>query len=82
MALSSGTRVGVYDIIKAYMKNPRGIKGNADTTFTVKNGGVGYAPLSKKVSKKDKAFITKKVNAIAALIASGKIKVPTTYKGA
>jgi basic membrane protein A and related proteins len=74
--------VGVYDIIKAYMKNPSSIKGNADTTFTVKNGGVGYAPLSKKVSKKDAAFITKKVNAIAKLIANGKIKVPTTYKGA
>jgi basic membrane protein A len=69
--------VGVYDMIKAYMKNPSSIKGSADTTFTVKNGGVGYAPLSKKVSKKDKAFITKKVNAIAAQIASGKIKPPT-----
>jgi basic membrane protein A len=74
--------VGVYDLIKAYMKNPNSIKGNADTTFTVKNGGVGYAPLSKKVSKKDRAFITKKVNAIAKQIASGKIKVPTTYPGA
>jgi basic membrane protein A and related proteins len=69
--------VGVYDMIKAYMKNPSSIKGNADTTFTVKNGGVGYAPLSTKVSKKDKALITKKVNAIAAQIASGKITPPT-----
>jgi basic membrane protein A and related proteins len=74
--------VGVYDIIKQYMQNPNSIKGNADTTFTVKNGGVGYAPLSKKVSKKDRAFITKKVNAVATLIAKGKIKVPTTYPGA
>jgi basic membrane protein A and related proteins len=73
---------GVYDIIKAFHNNPDSIKGNADTTFTVKNGGVGYAPLSKKVSKKDNAFITKKVNAIAKLIAKGKIKVPTTYPGA
>jgi putative N-acetylmannosamine-6-phosphate epimerase len=64
------------------MQNPNSIKGNADTTFTVKNGGVGYAPLSKKVSKKDKALITKKVNAVAKLIAKGKIKVPTTYPGA
>jgi basic membrane protein A and related proteins len=69
--------VGVYDIIKQYKKNPNSIKGGADTTFTVKNGGVGYAPLSKKVSKKDRASITKKVNAIAAKIASGKIKPPT-----
>jgi basic membrane protein A and related proteins len=74
--------VGVFDIIKAFHKNPNGIKGNADTTFTVKNGGVGYAPLSKKVSKKDNAFITKKVKKIAKLIANGKIKVPTTYPGA
>jgi basic membrane protein A and related proteins len=74
--------VGVYDIIKQFKTNPASIKGNADTTFTVKNGGVGYAPLSKKVSKKDRTFITKKVNAIAKLIAKGKIKVPTTYKGA
>ena len=74
--------VGVYDIIKAFKKNPNGIKGNADTTFTVKNGGVGYAPLSTKVSKKDRALITKKVNAIAKKIAKGKIKPPTTYPGA
>jgi basic membrane protein A len=73
---------GVYDIIKAFKKNPSSVKGNADTTFTVKNGGVGYAPLSKKVSKKDRALITKKVNAIAKKIAKGKIKVPTTYPGA
>jgi basic membrane protein A and related proteins len=74
--------VGVYDIIKAFKKNPNGVKGNADTTFTVKNGGVGYAPLSTKVSKKDRALITKKVNAIAKMIAKGKIKPPTTYPGA
>jgi basic membrane protein A and related proteins len=75
-------QVGVYDIIKQFKNNPSSIKGNADTTFTVKNHGVGYAPLSKKVSKKDRALITKKVNAIAKKIAKGKIKVPTTYPGA
>jgi basic membrane protein A len=69
--------VAVYDLIKQFKKNPSSIKGNADTTFTAKNGGVGYAPLSKKVSKKDRAFITKKTNAILAKIASGKIKPPT-----
>jgi basic membrane protein A and related proteins len=74
--------VGVYDLIKAFKTNPASIKGNKDTTFTVKNGGVGYAPLSTKVSKKDRALITKKVNAIATLIAKGKIKPPTTYPGA
>jgi basic membrane protein A and related proteins len=74
--------VGVYDLIKQFKKNPSSVKGSADTTFTVKNGGVGYAPLSKKVSKKDRTYITNKVNAIAKLIAKGKIKVPTTYPGA
>ena len=69
--------VAVYDLIKQFKKHPSGIKGNADTTFTAKNGGVGYAPLSKKVSKKDRALITKKTNQILAQIASGKIKPPT-----
>jgi basic membrane lipoprotein Med (substrate-binding protein (PBP1-ABC) superfamily) len=69
--------VAVYDLIKQFKKNPGGIKGNADTLFTAKNHGVGYAPLSKKVSKKDRAFITNKTNAILAKIASGKIKPPT-----
>jgi len=74
--------VGVYNIIKAFKKNPASITANKDTTFTLKNGGLGYAPLSTKVSKKDSALITKKVNAIATLIAKGKIKPPTTYPGA
>jgi basic membrane protein A and related proteins len=69
--------VAVYDLIKAYTKSPSSIKGNADTVFTAKNGGVGYAPLSTSVSKKDRTLITKKTNAILALIASGKIKPPT-----
>ena len=69
--------VAVYSLIKAYQKKPSSIKGNTDTLFTAKNGGVGYAPLSKKVSKKDRALITKKTNAILQKIASGKIKPPT-----
>jgi basic membrane protein A len=69
----------VYQVIQQYTKNPNSIKGNADTVFNVKNGGVGYAPLSAKVSKKDKATIIKKVNAIQTLIAKGKIKPPTKF---
>jgi basic membrane protein A and related proteins len=69
--------VAVYDLIKQFKKSPSKVKGNADTTFTAKNGGVGYASLSKKVSKKDRSFITKKTNRILAQIASGKIKPPT-----
>jgi basic membrane protein A and related proteins len=69
--------VSVFDTIKEYAKDPNGFKGGTDELFDLKSGGVGYAPLSKKVSKKDRAFITKKVNAIEKLIASGKIVPPT-----
>jgi basic membrane protein A len=69
--------VAVYLAIKQYETNPGGFAGNADTVFDAKNGGVGYAPLSKKVSAKDKAYIIPKVNKILAQIASGKIVPPT-----
>lgn len=68
--------VAVYDAIKQFQTNPAGLTGNADTVFNVKNGGVGYAPLSSKVSAADRAYITAKVNAIAKQIASGKIVPP------
>ena len=69
--------VSVFDTIKEYAANPTGFKGGTDETFDLKNGGVGYAPLSAKVSKADRITITKKVNAISALIAAGKIVPPT-----
>ena len=69
--------VAVYLAIKQFRSNPAGLKGNADTVFDAKNGGVGYAPLSKKVSKADRAYITPRVNAILRQIASGKIVPPT-----
>jgi basic membrane lipoprotein Med (substrate-binding protein (PBP1-ABC) superfamily) len=71
--------VAVFNIIKQYKANPASVKGNADTTFDVKNGGVGYAPLSKKVPLALRNSITTKVNNIAKLIANGTIKVPTSY---
>jgi len=67
----------VYLAIKQYAANPNAFKGNTDTVFNAKNGGVGYAPLSKNVSAADRATITKKTNAILALIASGKIVPPS-----
>jgi basic membrane protein A len=67
----------VFLAIKQFASNPNSITGNADTVFDAKNGGVGYAPLSKKVSKADRAFILPKVNKILSQIASGKIVPPT-----
>ena len=67
----------VYLAIKDYATNPGGFQGNTDTVFDAKNGGVGYAPLSKKVSKADRAYILPRVNKILQQIASGKIKPPT-----
>jgi basic membrane protein A and related proteins len=66
----------VFLAIKQYASTGS-IAGNTDTVFDAKNGGVGYAPLSKKLSAKDRAYITAKVNAIQKLIASGKIVPPT-----
>lgn len=71
--------VAVYDSIKDFANNPNSIKGNKDTVFNVKNGGVGYAPLSKKVKKSDRKLITKKVNKIKKKIANGKIHPPTKF---
>jgi basic membrane protein A len=78
--LTSATKkvdVAVYKTIQAYKKNPKGFKGGKDVVFSVKNAGVGYGKLSSKLSKADRAFLTKKANAIRKLIASGKIVPPT-----
>jgi len=78
--LTSATKkvdVAVYKTIQAYKKAPGKFRGGKDVTFSVKNGGVGYGKLSSKLSKADRAFLTKKANAIKKLIASGKIVPPT-----
>jgi len=66
----------VYQTIKAYKANPSGFKGGKDVTFSVKNGGVGYGKLSSRLSTSERAFLTKKANAIRTLIAKGKIVPP------
>jgi len=43
----------------------------------MKNGGVGYAPISTKLPKALRLSITKKVEKIKKQIANGKIKPPT-----
>jgi len=69
--------VAVFLSIKQYQANPSGITGNADSVFDAKNGGVGYAPLSKKVSASDRAYVTAKTNAILKQIANGTIVPPS-----
>jgi basic membrane protein A len=69
--------VAVYDTIKEYSSNPSGFKTGTDELFDLKHGGVGYAPLSTKVSKADRVFITAKVNAIEKQIIAGKIVPPS-----
>jgi basic membrane protein A len=66
----------VYEAIAAYKKNPAGFKGGFNKNYTVKNGGVGYGKLSAKLSKVDRAYLTKKVEVIKKLIAAGKIVPP------
>ena len=78
--LTSATKhvdLSVYQAIKAFKANPSGFKGGFNKNYTVKNHGVGYGTLSKKLSKADRAYISRKVKRIAKLIATGKIKPPT-----
>jgi len=69
--------VSVFNAIKQYKANPKGFKGGFNSNYTLKNGGVGFAPLSTKVPKAERAAITKATNHIAKLIIQGKIKVPS-----
>jgi basic membrane protein A and related proteins len=66
--------VAVYKTVAAFKAKPSGFKGGYNQVFSLKNGGVGYAPLAKNVPHH--AAITKAVNAIAKKIASGKIVPP------
>jgi basic membrane protein A len=69
--------VSVYEAIKAYKSNPSGFKGGFNKNYTLKNHGVGFAPLSTKVPAAERKAITKATNRIAKLIIKGKIKVPS-----
>jgi basic membrane protein A len=78
--LTSATKkvdLSVYNAIKAYQAAPSKFKGGVNTNYTIKNKGVGYGKLSKKLSKADRAYITPRVAKIAKLIAQGKIKPPS-----
>jgi basic membrane protein A len=79
--LTSATKhvdVAVFNTIKQFKANPAAFKTGYNANYTLKNNGVGYGKLSSKLSKADRTYITKKVNAIKALIIKGKIKPPTS----
>jgi basic membrane protein A and related proteins len=79
--LTSATKkvdVAVYDMIKAYQRNPAGFRGGFNSNYTVKNNGVGYGKLSLRLSKAKRAEYTKKANNIRRLIVQGKIKPPAS----
>ena len=78
--LTSATKkvnVAVYNAIKEYNANPSGFKTGYNQNYTVKNGGVGYGKLSPKLPKPVAKAYTASTNALAKLIASGKVKVPS-----
>jgi basic membrane protein A len=76
--LTSATKkvdVAVVQTTRAFQRNPRGFRGGFDFTFTVKNGGVGYGTVAKRL--KNRKAIIRKTEAIKRLIVRGKIKPPT-----
>jgi hypothetical protein len=64
----------VYLTSQEFKKNPAKFKTGFNKVFNVKNGGVGYGSVSKKL--KNRAALIKKVNKIKAQIAAGKIVPP------
>lgn len=78
--LTSATKhveIAVYEKIAEFQKNPAGFKGGNEDTYTVKNGGVGYGRLSKILPKAAAKEYTTSTNALAKLIAAGKVKPPS-----
>jgi basic membrane protein A len=73
--LTSATKkvdLGVYRVIRAVQEGT--FVGGGDAVYTVKNGGVGYGKVSAKAP--NRAKLIAKLDAVAKLIAAGKIKPP------
>jgi basic membrane protein A len=78
--LTSATKkvnVAVYNAIAEYVKDPAGFKTGYNQNYSIRNGGVGYGKLSPKLPKAVQKQYTASTNALAKLIASGKVKVPS-----
>ena len=79
--LTSATKkvdVAVFQTIRAFKNNPTAFRGGFDKVFDVKTGAVGYGKLSTRLTKAKRTEYTTKVEKIRKLIASGKIKPPTS----
>ena len=77
--LTSATKkvnVAVYNAIAEYAKNPDGFKTGYNQNYSVKNGGVSYGKLSKKLPPAVRKAYTKSSAALIKLLASGKVKPP------
>ena len=69
--------VAVYDTISAFKRNPSGYRGGFDFVYTLKNKGVAYGKLSTRLPARVRARYTRSTNALAKLVASGKVKPPS-----
>jgi basic membrane protein A len=77
--LTSATKrvdTAVFDMIKRFQANPAGFRGGFNTTYSVRNNGVGYGRLSTRLSRAKRAEYTRKANRIRRLIAQGRIRPP------
>jgi basic membrane protein A len=78
--LTSATKkvdVSVYDTIADFKRTGERFRGGFDKLYTVKNGGVGYGRLSKRLPASVRAQYTRSTNAVAAQIRSGRLKPPS-----
>ncbi|HXF97503.1 MAG TPA: BMP family ABC transporter substrate-binding protein [Gaiellaceae bacterium] len=78
--LTSATKkvdVAVYDTIADFKRTGDRFRGGFDKIFTVKNKGVGYGRLSTKLPAAVRAEYKRSTDALARLIASGKVKPPS-----
>ena len=67
--------VAVLDTTREFKRNPARFRTGFDKIYSVRNGGVGYAPISRRAPRR--ALIIRRVEAIKRQIARGRIKPPT-----
>jgi basic membrane protein A len=67
----------VYDTIAEFIKDPAAFKGGIDKTYDIKNAGVGFGKLSPSLPAAVRRAFTKSTNALAQLMAQGKVTPPT-----
>jgi basic membrane protein A len=66
--------VAVFETIRAARRDGARFRGGMNTTFSVRNNGVGIGKISRRVPRADRAA----VEAIRKQIAAGKIRIPQT----